>query len=134
MGFPILICDDSLLARKVAHKALPEDWDVTVTYASNGLEAIQALRQQHYGLLLLDLTMPEMDGVEVLQAIRGEKLEVFVVVISGDIQPQMRERVMQLGALEFIPKPADRQRLQQILQDFGLYRVQEEIQDNLSYA
>ncbi|ALS99605.1 response regulator [Lacimicrobium alkaliphilum] len=134
MGFPILICDDSSLARKVANKALPDDWDTSVTFATNGVEAMAALREQHYGLLLLDLTMPEMDGIEVLEAIRHEKLEVFVVVISGDIQPQMRERVIQLGALEFIPKPVNGQHLKQILQDFGLYRCGEKVEENLSYA
>ncbi|GGD64995.1 response regulator [Lacimicrobium alkaliphilum] len=134
MGFPILICDDSLLARKSAKRALPEGWDVTVTFAKHGAEAIEALREQHYGLLLLDLTMPEMDGVQVLEAIRREKLEVFVVVISGDIQPQMRERVMQLGALEFISKPVNGQRLQKVLEDFGLYRGSPGLEENLSYA
>ncbi|WP_088329926.1 response regulator [Lacimicrobium sp. SS2-24] len=134
MGFPILICDDSLLARKSAKRALPDDWDTSVTFASNGVEAVELLRQQHYGLLLLDLTMPQMDGVEVLEVIRQEKLEVFVIVISGDIQPQMRERVMQLGALAFIAKPVSPEQLQQVLTDFGLYREQRAMQENLSYA
>ncbi|WP_102797967.1 response regulator [Bowmanella denitrificans] len=122
MGFPVLICDDSMLARKSAQRALPIDWDAEVSFAANGREAIVALQRQHYGLLLLDLTMPEMDGVEVLEQIKALGIEVFVVVISGDIQPQMQQRVRELGALDFIAKPVDSQRLQAILQGFGLYR------------
>ncbi|GAA0341637.1 response regulator [Bowmanella denitrificans] len=122
MGFPVLICDDSMLARKSAQRALPIDWDAEVSFAANGREAIVALQRQHFGLLLLDLTMPEMDGVEVLEQIKALGIEVFVVVISGDIQPQMQQRVRELGALDFIAKPVDSQKLQAILQGFGLYR------------
>lgn len=122
-GFPILICDDSMLARKSARKALPRDWLVDVTYAANGREAVQALQNQHFGLVLLDLTMPEMDGVQVLEAIREHKWETFVIVISGDIQPQMKDRVMSLGALDFINKPVKAERLGAILEMYGLFQA-----------
>ncbi|MBN7818297.1 response regulator [Bowmanella sp. Y26] len=122
MGFPVLICDDSMLARKSAQRALPDDWDVEVSFAGNGKEALAMLRRHHFGLLLLDLTMPEMDGIEVLEQIKVEGIEVFVVVISGDVQPQMQQRVMALGALDFIAKPVNGSRLLTTLQGFGLYR------------
>ncbi|GAA5218747.1 response regulator [Corallincola platygyrae] len=120
MSLPILICDDSALARKQVKKSLPEGWDVEVTFAKHGLEAVEILRQQHVALLFLDLTMPELDGIGVLETIKNEKLEVFVIVISADIQPEMKKRVMDLGALDFIHKPVNRVKLTEILNKFGL--------------
>ncbi|RCU45395.1 MULTISPECIES: response regulator [Corallincola] len=120
MSLPILICDDSALARKQVNKSLPEGWDVEVTFAKHGLEAVEHLRQHHVALLFLDLTMPELDGIGVLETIKKEKLEVFVIVISADIQPEMKKRVMDLGALDFIHKPVNRVKLTEILNKFGL--------------
>lgn len=121
MTFPVLICDDSSLARKLVRRSLPDHLNETVFLAENGQEALSILEQQPICLLFLDLTMPLMDGVEVLQAIKQKSLEVFVIVVSGDIQPQMQERVLSLGALDFIKKPIDSTRLQVVLQKFGLY-------------
>lgn len=121
MIFPVLICDDSAVARKMAFKSLPENFASQVHHASNGLEAIQQLRENEFALLLLDLTMPTMDGVQVLQEIRQRAIEVFVIVISGDIQPAMKERVAQLGAIDFIEKPVDKSTLNNVLKRFGMY-------------
>lgn len=121
MSFPVLICDDSSLARKMVLRSLPDDINQNVYTAENGEEALQILEQQPIALLFLDLTMPLMDGVEVLKSIKQKSIEVFVIVVSGDIQPQMQERVMSLGALDFIKKPVDSVRLEGVLQRFGLY-------------
>ncbi len=121
MSFKVLICDDSSLARKLATRSLPAGFAKEVYQASNGAEAISVLNEHAIEVMLLDLTMPVLDGVGVLEEIRRRALDVFVVVVSGDIQPQMRERVMQLGALGFIPKPIEAGQLNPILQRFGLY-------------
>ena len=89
--------------------------------ACHGQEAMEMLRSQNITILFLDLTMPVMDGVQVLEAIKAEKIEVFVIVVSGDVQPQMRERVMALGALDFIKKPLTTDKLIGSLQMYGLY-------------
>jgi CheY-like chemotaxis protein len=57
-------------------------------------------------LIFLDLTMPEMDGYGVLETLKREGVRSKVIVVSGDIQPEAHERVMALGALDFIKKPA----------------------------
>jgi CheY-like chemotaxis protein len=120
MSPPVLICDDSAIARKQLTRALPESWDVTVEYAGNGQEALTLLRQKQYAVLFLDLTMPVLDGLGVLAAIRNEQIEVFTIVVSADIQPEMRRRVTELGALAFIQKPAKPETLLPVLQDYGL--------------
>lgn len=120
MAIPLLICDDSSMARKQVAKALPEGWEVSISYANNGLEALMAIRQGKGEIVFLDLTMPEMDGFAVLEAIRQEELKSVVIVISGDIQPVARERVLQLGAIDFIKKPLHEGKLRQTLETFGL--------------
>lgn len=120
MAIPLLICDDSSMARKQVAKALPEGWDVNISFASNGLEALTAIRQGKGEIVFLDLTMPEMDGFAVLEAIRQEELKSVVIVITGDIQPVARERVLQLGAIDFIRKPLNQEKLRQTLETFGL--------------
>lgn len=108
------------MARKQIVKALPQGWDVSISYAGNGLEALAAIRQGKGEMVFLDLTMPEMDGFSVLETIRDEDLKSVVIVISGDIQPVARERVLQLGAIDFIKKPINQDKLRQTLETFGL--------------
>ena len=120
MTIPLLICDDSNMARKQVARSLPEGWDVDVTFAKDGVEGIEAVRAGHGEMLFLDLTMPNMDGYEVLEAIKREGLNSVIIVISGDIQPEARDRVIKLGALEFIKKPINKEKLAGVLEMYGL--------------
>lgn len=107
MSTPVLICDDSSFARKQVQRALPPGWDVEVTFAGNGEEGLAAISAGKGDVVFLDLTMPVMDGFEVLEAIKARDLPCMVVVISGDIQPEAMARVKKLGAVDFIKKPVD---------------------------
>ena len=113
MSTPVVICDDSSFARKQMARALPKDWDVDVTFAGNGEEAVIAIKEGKADVLFLDLTMPILDGYGVLEAIRAEDLPTMVIVVSGDIQPEARDRVKSLGALDFIKKPVTTENLVQ---------------------
>jgi two-component system chemotaxis response regulator CheY len=119
--FPVLICDDSAVARKMAMRSLPDNFASEIHLATNGSEAIQQLNDNPIALLLLDLTMPIMDGVAVLEQIKQSSIEVFVIVVSGDIQPDLKKRVTQLGAIDFIEKPVDKTKLGSVLRRFGLH-------------
>jgi chemotaxis protein CheY-P-specific phosphatase CheC len=118
--YSVLVCDDSLVARKQVAKSLPQDWQVAVHFAKNGKEAIDVLKQGKGQLLLLDLNMPVMDGYETLAAIKENNLNVKVIVISGDIQPEANERVTGLGAIDFIQKPVNASSLQEALVKHGI--------------
>jgi chemotaxis protein CheY-P-specific phosphatase CheC len=120
MTIPVTICDDSSFARKQIARALPEHWDINVTFTCNGVEGLEAVRQKQAEVLFLDLTMPEMDGFEVLSHIFNEQLNSIVIVVSGDIQPEARDRVISLGAIAFIKKPFSTEEITEILQKFGL--------------
>jgi len=120
MSTPITICDDSSFARKQMARALPEDWNVDITFATNGEEAIAAIKDGKGDIMFLDLTMPVMDGYQVLEEIKKADLPSMVIVVSGDVQPEAVERVKKLGAIEFLKKPIDRERTKQVLESYGL--------------
>lgn len=120
-SFPVLVCDDSLIARKQVARYFKAKEDFTVTQVSNGAEAMAQLRDKEFGLLCLDLTMPVLDGVGVLTALKSEKIHLHTVVISADIQPEMKHRVEELGAIGFIEKPFKDDQFDSILHKFGIY-------------
>jgi len=120
-NFSVLVCDDSNVARKQVVRCLGDCISADIKQASNGREALALLRQQNFDLLCLDLTMPEVDGVAVLEKIKAEKIECFVLVISADIQTEMKQRVAKLGAIDFIDKPIELVRLKTTLHKFGIH-------------
>lgn len=120
MAIPLLICDDSAMARKQVFRSLPEGWAVDVTYAKHGIEGIEAIRAGKGEMVFLDLTMPELDGYGVLQKIKEEGHKCMIIVISADIQPEARTKVMALGAIDFIQKPISTEKLSDVLKKFGL--------------
>lgn len=120
MPLAALVVDDSSVARKMLIKSLRPEWDMVVTEASSGIEAMTACRAARYDIMFLDLTMPEMDGYQVLEAIRSEAIQCPAIVVSADIQPRARERVMASGALAFIKKPVDVVKMEAILKQHGI--------------
>jgi chemotaxis protein CheY-P-specific phosphatase CheC len=123
----VLICDDSLVARKQVAKCLPQDWDVNVHFAKHGEEALQALCEGKGQVLLLDLNMPVMDGYQTLEAIQKQQLLTKTIVISGDIQPEAKARVLGLGASDFIQKPVNAEELTKVLQKHNVLELAEEL-------
>ena len=121
MSTRLLICDDSNMARKQVARSLPDGWDVDISFATNGIEGIEAIKAGKGDVLLLDLNMPEMDGYQVLEQIMAEDLPTLTIVISGDVQPEAYQRVKSLGALDFIQKPVNKQKLTEILMAYGVF-------------
>jgi two-component system, chemotaxis family, chemotaxis protein CheY len=120
MPTPILVVDDSPMARKMLIKALPPSWDIEVSQASNGKEALEAYRAGKADVMFLDLTMPEMDGYQVLEAMQKEGLNSFVIVVTADIQPLAQERVLKLGAIAFVKKPVTAEVMDSVLKQYGV--------------
>jgi CheY-like chemotaxis protein len=120
MAHSILVVDDSPVARKMLIKSFPPTWDAEITQAGSGVEALTIYRSGKIDIMFLDLTMPEMDGFQVLETLRREGLNCLVIVVSADIQPQAQERVLGLGAIAFIKKPADPQKIETVLRQYGI--------------
>ncbi len=123
----LLICDDSSFARKQILRAVPASWDVTISQAGNGAEALEHMKAEQVDVMILDLNMPVMDGFEVLAGIDSD-YPVKVIVVSGDIQPESRERVRQLGAEAFLRKPVDADELCNTLDELGMLATSTETQ------
>ncbi|EAT11831.1 response regulator [Bermanella marisrubri] len=120
MTTKLIICDDSNMARKQMSRALPDNWQTEVSFAKNGEEAIELVKSGQFELMFLDLTMPVMDGYQTLEVIHKNDLPIMVIVVSGDIQPEARERVKKMGAIDFIKKPVDKEKVATVLRDYGL--------------
>jgi chemotaxis protein CheY-P-specific phosphatase CheC len=121
MTTPVLICDDSSFARKQMERAIPDDWDVELSFAEHGEQALELIRAGKADVIFLDLNMPVLDGYETMQIIRDEDLPTMVIVVSGDVQPEARARMIAMGAIDFIRKPIDNAKLMDILAQYGLY-------------
>lgn len=120
MAIPVTIADDSALSRKTIRRSLPEEWDVTIHEAKNGIEAMDAVHAGMADVLFLDLQMPEMNGFEVLQELHGHHEKTIVIVVSADIQPEAQALVNSLGAFRFLKKPLQADELRQTLHEVGL--------------
>lgn len=120
MAVSILVVDDSPIARKMLIRALPPEWDVEISQASNGFEALAAYRAGKVDVMFLDLTMPDMDGFQVLETLRKEDLNCLVIVVSADVQDLAQERVKRLGAITFIRKPITSEGLGEVLKQYGI--------------
>lgn len=120
MPIPVTIADDSMMSRKAVRRALPADWDIEITEATNGKEALAAVEAGLADVLFLDLTMPELDGFGVLRHLHEQHAKTIVIVISADIQPEAKKLVDALGAFCFLHKPLNPQQLGKVLSDLGL--------------
>jgi DNA-binding NtrC family response regulator len=108
----ILIIEDEAAIRRVLTKILSEESDTyKVEEAEDGLSGIEKIKNEDYDLVLCDIKMPKMDGVEVLEAIKKIKPEIPVVMISGHGDLETAVNTMRIGAFDYISKPPDLNRL-----------------------
>ena len=106
----VLIVDDSSLARRTCRQLL-ESEGYEVLEATDGLSALERYFLERPDLVLLDLVMRGMYGLEVLEKLRELNPEVKVVVVSADVQTSSHELVEQAGGKAFVNKPFDREQL-----------------------
>ena len=108
----ILLIEDEAAIRRVLIKILTEENNTyQVEEAVDGLEGVEILKEQDFDLVLCDIKMPKMDGVEVLEAVKKIKPEIPFVMISGHGDLDTAVNTMRLGAFDYISKPPDLNRL-----------------------
>ncbi|MEN8880200.1 MAG: sigma-54 dependent transcriptional regulator [Polaribacter sp.] len=108
----ILIIEDEAAIRRVLKKIISEEnEDYDVSEAENGLLGLEMIKNNEYDLILCDIKMPKMDGVEVLEKTKKIKPEIPMVMISGHGDLDTAVNTMRLGAFDYISKPPDLNRL-----------------------
>ena len=108
----ILIIEDEAAIRRVLKKIISEENDsYQVEEAENGLAGMELIRENDYDLILCDIKMPKMDGVEVLERTQKIKPEIPILMISGHGDLDTAVNTMRMGAFDYISKPPDLNRL-----------------------
>ena len=108
----ILIIEDESAIRRVLTKILVEESkEYEVEEAADGVEGVEKLKKEDYDLVLCDIKMPKMDGMEVLAEVKKLKPEIPFVMISGHGDLETAVNAMRLGAYDYISKPPDLNRL-----------------------
>ena len=100
----ILIVDDSLFQRRIISAPLKvEGFDVFE--AVNGKDGLEKIWEQKPDLILMDILMPEMDGLEVLKNLQESHNTIPVIMLTSDVQDSTRDECLQHGAKAFVNKP-----------------------------
>src|ERR1035437_8734960 len=106
MSARILVVDDEEIVIRSCLRILG-DGDYEVEAVQSGWEALRKIDESHYDVVILDIMMPKMDGLEVLQRVKESYPDVEVVMITGLSQIETAVRAMKLGAFDYLPKPFD---------------------------
>jgi two-component system, NtrC family, nitrogen regulation response regulator NtrX len=104
----ILVVDDELAVRAVLHGYLEHQYGprgYRVEMAADGSEALAAVRQRRPALVLLDIDMPGMDGVEALRGVRAIDPAIPVIMVTGNEDARVAGTVLEAGAAAYLPKP-----------------------------
>jgi len=108
----ILIVEDEIAIRRVLTKILyEENNDFIISEAQDGLSAVDHIKNNDVDLILCDIKMPKMDGIEVLEYSKRLKPETPIIMISGHGDLETAVETMRLGAFDYISKPPDLNRL-----------------------
>jgi DNA-binding NtrC family response regulator len=108
----ILVIEDESAIRRVLVKILSEESDTyNVQEAEDGLAGMEVIKKEDFDLVLCDIKMPKMDGVEVLEAAKKIKPEIPFIMISGHGDLDTAVNTMRMGAFDYISKPPDLNRL-----------------------
>ena len=110
MAKNILICDDAAFMRMMIKDILTKNGYTVIGEAENGLRAVEKYNELNPDLVLMDITMPEMDGIQALKKIKENDSSASVIMCSAMGQQAMVIESIQSGAKDFIVKPfqADR--------------------------
>lgn len=110
--YTVLVVDDAMFMRMVIKKLLISLGITTIQEASNGLEAIQKYKQVMPDLVIMDITMPEMDGIEAVKQIISFDKNAKIIMVSAMGQQSMVIEALKAGAKSFIVKPFDNVRFE----------------------
>ena len=106
MSARILVVDDEDIVLQSCRRALGDGQRVVDT-VSSGAEALKRIEEGRYDVVLLDIMMPDIDGLQVLQRVKESHPDIEVIMVTGLSQIETAVRSMKLGAFDYLPKPFD---------------------------
>jgi DNA-binding NtrC family response regulator len=112
----VLLAEDNEINRQQIRHILEADHKVAVDTTRDGQEALDALTQRSYSLLLTDLRMPHLDGMHLIEEVQKRRLPVTTIVMTGFGSIDEAVQAMRLGAYDFLTKPIDAQQLRLVVQ------------------
>ncbi len=115
MSARILIVDDEEIVIRSCRRILGDSNLYALDSAPGGMEALRKVDENEYDLLVLDIMMPGIDGLEVLQQVKERHPDVDVIMVTGLSQVQTAVKAMKLGAFDYLPKPFDPDELKHVV-------------------
>ena len=119
MGQTVMIVDDSLFMRKILRGILTEKGYIVAAEAGSGIEAMRNLHSNHPDIILLDIILPDSNGLDLLGSIIAASPGSKVVVCSSIGQPLVIQKAIDLGAKAFIQKPFTPEKVAEVLDTLG---------------
>jgi DNA-binding NtrC family response regulator len=114
---PILIVDDEPFVADLINHWVRDVWDYNTIIAHSGDDAIVAMREKHPRLVLLDINLPDIHGIDVLRAMKSADEHLPVVMISAQESVSVAVEALKAGAYDYLTKPIDTERLQVIIRN-----------------
>jgi DNA-binding response OmpR family regulator len=114
----VLVVDDEATISRMLKDALGlfrHDYAYKVDTAADGIDALAAMKRQQYDLILLDMLMPRMSGLELLEEMRRLNVQTPVLMLTGNDNSQTAADALSSGIFAYIPKPFDLQHLEHLV-------------------
>ena len=105
----ILVADDEEGIRESLSLILEDEYDLT--FAENGEETLAKLAKEQFALVLLDIKMPKLDGLEVLRKLQSSGSKVPVLILTAYQSVELAKEAIKLGARDYLPKPFERDQI-----------------------
>ncbi len=109
----LIVDDEEIVVRSCLRILATEEYDIAV--ASNGLEALAKINDEDFDMVILDIMMPKMNGIEVLQRVKESHPDIDVIMITGLNEIDTAVKAMKLGAFDYLPKPFNPEELELVV-------------------
>jgi two-component system, chemotaxis family, chemotaxis protein CheY len=113
----VLIVEDDAATRRL-YKFLLTNGGYTVLEAEDGVMALEQLERHHCDLVITDMNMPRMDGMELIQALRRDYASIYVIMITAFGTPDTEKQALRIGANDYLAKPFDFEELERRVRMF----------------
>src|SRR5947209_13232033 len=111
----ILVVDDNETATRQLQHILQTDLDCRVDVTDNGMQALELLAEQNYSIVITDLRMPRMDGMQLIREVQERGMPATVIVTTGYGSIDDAVQAIRMGAYDFLTKPIDTEHLRLVI-------------------